>query len=215
MKKKYPVDYGILLTVLILVSIGVIMVFSASSASAEYMYNDPYYFLKRQLLWVILGFFAMVFMMNFDYTILKKLAGPLLIISIGLLIAVLIPGIGVERYNATRWIGVGSFTIQPSEVAKYALIIYLAKYFDKHPDYAKSFKKGVMPVLGLAGLFFGLIMLQPNFSTAGIIFIVAVIILFVAGAKLSFMGALFGAGIGAAIVVFHLLSIYGKGYLHF
>ncbi|AEM79008.1 stage V sporulation protein E [Thermoanaerobacter wiegelii] len=202
MKKKYPVDYGILLTVLILVSIGVIMVFSASSASAEYMYNDAYYFLKRQLLWVILGFFAMVFMMNFDYTILKKLAGPLLIISIGLLIAVLIPGIGVERYNATRWIGVGSFTIQPSELAKYALIIYLAKYFDKHPDYAKSFKKGVMPVLGLAGLFFGLIMLQPNFSTAGIIFIVAVIILFVAGAKLSFMGALFGAGIGAAIVVF-------------
>lgn len=201
MKKKPPVDYGILLVVMILVAIGVVMVFSASAATAEYMYNDPYYFLKRQLVWAILGFFAMVFTMNVDYLWFKRWAGAFLVISIVLLVLVLIPGIGVERYNATRWIGVGNFTVQPSEIAKYALIIYLAKYFDKHPEYAKSLKKGVIPVLGLAGVFFGLIMLQPNFSTAGIIFIVSVVMLFVAGAKLSYMGILIGTGLGVAVLV--------------
>lgn len=202
MHKKYPVDYNILITVLILVSIGVVMVFSASSASAYYTYNDSFYFLKRQLLWAILGFFAMSFMMNLDYVILKRFAGIFLVISITLLIVVLIPGIGVNRYNATRWIGVGSLTIQPSEIAKYALIIFLAKYFDKNTEYAKSFKKGVVPVLALAGLLFVLIMMQPNFSTAGTIFIISIIMLFVAGARISFMATLFGLGGLAALIVF-------------
>ncbi|MGB9679213.1 MAG: stage V sporulation protein E [Thermoanaerobacteraceae bacterium] len=202
MTKKHPVDYNILITVLILVSIGVVMVFSASSASAFYTYNDSFYFLKRQLLWVIIGFFIMSFVMNVDYSILKKYASPFLLLSIFLLIIVLIPGIGVNKYNATRWIGIGSFTIQPSEIAKYAFIIYLSKYFDKNPDYAKSFKKGVLPVIGLAGLFFILIMKQPNFSTAGTIFIIAIIILFVAGAKISFMVGLFSLGGVASILVF-------------
>ncbi|MGB9780005.1 MAG: stage V sporulation protein E [Caldanaerobacter sp.] len=201
MKKKPPVDYGILLVVMILVAVGVVMVFSASAATAEYMYNDPYYFLKRQLMWAILGFFAMVFAMNMDYSLFRRWAGAILVISIALLVLVLIPGIGVERYNATRWIGVGNFSFQPSELAKYALIIYLAKYFDKHPEYAASFRKGIIPVLGLAGVFFGLIMLQPNFSTAGIIFIVAVVMLFVAGAKTSHMGILFSTGLFGAVFV--------------
>ncbi|QSZ27921.1 stage V sporulation protein E [Aceticella autotrophica] len=201
MNRRYPVDYNILISVLILVSIGVIMVFSASSASAYYTYNDSFYFLKRQLLWSTIGFFAMTIMMNIDYHKLRKIVGIYLFGSILLLIAVLIPGIGVESYNATRWIGVGSFTIQPSEFAKYAIILYIANYFDKKPNYAKSFKKGVLPVLFLAGLLFFLIMKQPNFSTAGTIFIISIILLFVAGAKISFMATLFGLGGSAALIV--------------
>lgn len=201
MNRKYPVDYNILISVLILASIGVIMVFSASSANAYYEYHDSFYFLKRQLIWVILGFLAMTFMMNFDYTKLKKLTGFLLILSIVLLIVVLLPGIGSTRYNATRWIEIGGLTIQPSEFAKYTIILFFAKYFDKNPDYAKSFKKGVLPVLTLAGIFFVLIMKQPNFSTAGTIFIISIILLFVAGARLSFMMTLFGLGGSAALII--------------
>jgi len=199
--RKYPVDYNILISVLVLVSIGVVMVFSASSANAYYQYHDSFYFLKRQLLWAIIGFFAMTFMMNFDYHNLKKLSGVLLILSIILLIVILIPGVGSTRYNSTRWIEIGGFTLQPSEIAKYAIILFFAKYFDKNPSYAKSFKKGVVPVLFIAGIFFLLIMKEPNFSTAGTIFIISLIILFVAGAKLSFMVTLFGLGGSAALIV--------------
>lgn len=204
--KKYPVDYNILISVLILVTIGVVMVFSASSANAYYQYHDSFYFLKRQFLWVILGFFAMTFMMNIEYIKLKKYAGILLILSLILLAVVLIPGIGSTRGGGTRWIAIGGLTLQPSEIAKYTIIFFIARFFDNHPDYAKSFKKGVLPILTLTLLVFFLIMKQPNFSTAGTIFIISIILLFVAGARLSFMMTLFGVGGSAAAIIIVFVS---------
>ena len=126
-RSKNNIDFTLLITVLILLAIGVAMVFSASSISSFMKYNDRYHYLKSQGFFAILGILAMMFMSRFDYRILGRFAGPLVLLSIALLIAVFIPGIGYTANEATRWIKIGSQTMQPSEFAKFALIIFMAK----------------------------------------------------------------------------------------
>jgi cell division protein FtsW len=182
MKGKKPFDYGFFMTVMILLSFGLIMVFSASSASAFYYYNDSYYFVKRQIMWSILGVFSMLFMANFDYKKLRKPAPVFLLISIGLLAAVLI--VGVESGGARRWLGVGGLTFQPSEVAKLSVIIYFSSSLAKKKEIIKSFFKGLLPYLCILGAIAFLLIKEPHFSGTVIIFLVGVIILFVAGARI-------------------------------
>ena len=121
-----PPDFAILFTVLILICFGMIMVFSSSSVRAYYYFNDSFYFIKRQLIWSILGFIAMVFFMNYDYWKIKKHEKLIVFIMFLLLVLVLIPGIGKKVNEARRWIGVGALTVQPSEIAKLGMIVYLS-----------------------------------------------------------------------------------------
>ncbi|WP_423241286.1 stage V sporulation protein E [Petroclostridium xylanilyticum] len=181
-KGRGSFDFGFFITVMILLSFGLIMVFSASSASAFYDYNDSYYVIKRQLMWAVLGLFAMFFMAGFDYKRLNRLSVPILVVSIILLIAVLI--VGTEVNGAQRWLGFGGLTIQPSEVAKLAVIIFFSSSLAKKKDKIKKFFTGLMPYLMILGVVAALVILEPHLSGTVVIALVSVILLFAAGARI-------------------------------
>jgi len=186
-RNKNNIDFTLLVTVLILLALGVAMVFSASSISSFMKYNDRYRYLKSQGFFAVIGIFAMMFMSRFDYRILGRFAGLLLIISVLLLIAVFVPGIGYSANNAARWIKIGSQTMQPSELAKFALIIFMAKSISNKKGKIRSFRHGVLPYVLLMGLYFVLIILEPNLSMAGSIVMITFAMLFAAGTKIVYL----------------------------
>lgn len=196
LKKKSP-DFVLFLTVMSLLSLGVIMVFSASEYSTMVTYNDSFYFFKRQVVWALLGLTAMFFMMNYDYRRLKHYVGPILIIAFVLLAVVLIPGIGKEVNGARRWIGVGPIPFAPAELVKLCIIIFTAYGLAKEKDRVKQFTRGVLPYLTVMALAAGLILIQPDLGTAislaGIVFVM----IFAAGARMTHLGSLAAAGLVA------------------
>lgn len=131
-KARSAPDMLMLGSTLLLLGIGVVMVYSASAVLAFREFGDAFYYLKRQALFAALGIMAMVFTMNTDYWIWKKYAKLVLIICFILLVAVLIPGIGVVRGGARSWLGIGSFGIQPSEFMKIGMIIFCPTGFPKN-----------------------------------------------------------------------------------
>ncbi len=181
---KKPFDFWIFITILILLSMGIVMLFSASAPAAYTYKNDIYHFLKDQLLFAFVGFIAMFVAMNFHYKKLAKLAPILLVICMVLLILVLVPSIGYEANNARRWLRIGRFTVQPSEMAKLALILFLSSSLSRRKDQLQYFFRGLLPYLVVIGMVAGLIVVEPHLSATIIILIVSSIILFCAGAKI-------------------------------
>ncbi|MCX7902968.1 MAG: putative lipid II flippase FtsW [Caloramator sp.] len=184
MSKKQPFDYVLFGVIIILLAIGINMVFSASMYIDKEMYNDGFYHLRKQAVWASLGIIAMYFTSKIDYRLYKnrKLIALGMLITIFLLVVVLLlPPIK----GARRWIGFGSLGIQPSELAKIILVIYLADNLSRKGEKVRSFLFGVLPVLIVAGVFAGLIIAEPNMSTSVIVMATAFSMLFVAGAKVS------------------------------
>ena len=179
-KNKGKGDYLILIAVVFLSIIGTVFIYSASNYSASATYNDPFFFVKKQVIGILLGLIAMVFTCNFSYQKLKKAWIPITVISFVGLALVFIPGIGVENYGAKRWINLGFATLQPSEISKFSLILFTAVYFSKSPERAKSFI-GILPVLlyGLATCL--LIILEPNMSITVCVAMLMVTMLFACG----------------------------------
>ena len=172
----------ILIMCVILISIfGIIMIYSASSIWALYKYNDKYKFLKNQLLFFVIGIILLYFVSKIEYKKYYKYSNKILFICIMLLLLVLIPGIGTIRNGSRSWFGIGSFGIQPSEFAKLGLIIFVSKYLSNNPNSMKNFKRGVLPILFITLLIFGIIMLQPDFGTGTILVMSIIGILFIAG----------------------------------
>lgn len=176
------------------------MIYSASFVWAEYKFNDPYKFAKMQGIFLIVGIFIMYALSKFDYHNYYKYANVIVLICAILLILVLIPGIGSIRNGSRSWFGIGSLGIQPSEFAKIGLIIYVSKYLTNNNKYMKSIIKGVLPILGVIGFFFLIIMLEPDFGTAMVILITLVVLIFISGVKISFF---------VKIGLFGLLGIVG------
>ena len=164
MKGKRRLDIILLIAVLALVGIGIVMVYSTSAIIAGDRFGDPYYFLKRQALYAAVGFALMILMMFFPYEMLKRLAYPILILSILLLIAVLIPGIGHRAGGAMRWLKIQSFSFQPSEFAKLGLVIFLAYFLAKKEERIRSFSFGFLPTVLLSGLVIALVMISGSFK---------------------------------------------------
>lgn len=183
-KKSNNMDFTLLITVLILLAIGVAMVFSASSISSQQKWDDKYYFLKSQGLYAILGIAVMFFLSRVNYKILGQLAPLLVIVSIVLLLLVFVPGIGMRLNGALRWIKLGPLRMQPSEFAKFALILYMAKSISTRKDKIRTFTFGVLPYVLLMGLYCILIILEPNKSMAMIFVLLTFTMLFSAGAKI-------------------------------
>lgn len=173
-------SFSVFLLVLILVSFGCLMVYSASYYSAQHHYNNQYFFLFKQIFGVVLGLFALGFFYFFDYHKLAKLKIPIVIISLILLVLVFIPGLGVESYGAKRWVSILGVSIQPSEIAKFALVIFSASYMADNHDKIKTFK-GLLPILGVAGIFCLLIMLEPSMSVTMCICFVTLFMLIIGG----------------------------------
>ena len=169
--------------VVLVAAFGVLMVYSASYYAAEKQFDDAFYFMKKQLVGFILGVVAMLAAGFFPYRSLKKLKWPALIVSLALLAAVFIPGLGVENYGATRWIGLGSITIQPSEIAKFGFIIFAAAYASEKPERMKKFA-GMLPVLAAGGGICLLIIAEPNMSVTMVVGILMVAMLFLSGVKI-------------------------------
>lgn len=182
--KKF--DLLLFITIITISLFGIIMIYSASYIWAEYKFNDPFKFVKHQCLFFIIGIIMMLITSKIPYKVYFEKANTLLLISIILLILVIIPGIGTVRNGSRSWFGIGSFGIQPSEFAKLTLIIFTSKYLTKNEKNLKYIKKGVLPILGIVILVFGLIMLQPDFGTGMIILVSIIGLLFVSGVDFKF-----------------------------
>ncbi|SVD51230.1 uncharacterized protein METZ01_LOCUS404084, partial [marine metagenome] len=185
--KKLHCDSVLFFTVIVLVFIGLVMVFSSSGVYAMEKYDDPYYFLKRQALWAFLGTLVMLATRKMDYRNLGKYTYPIVVITFLMLIAVMMPGLGKEVGGARRWLVLGGLTFQPSELAKFALVLFIAKSLVKRADQLKNFAYGYLPKLIVLGFFFVPILFQPDFGTAMIICTVAFTMLFVAGLRAKFL----------------------------
>ena len=190
---KTEFDSVVFYTTMTLVFIGIVMVFSASYIQAAFKHHDAFYFLKRNVIYAILGFAGMIITSRIDYTLWKKNANKIGILALVLLILVLTP-LGVSANGAQRWLGVGGATIQPAEIAKFACIIITAKLIEQKYEDIKSFRKGILPLLVVPCVFFALIILQPNMSTAGTIILVTFVMLFVAGMNMKFVMSMIGLG---------------------
>lgn len=193
-RPKLP-DFVIFFAIIALLGLGVIMVYSSSAVSAYVNFDDSYYFLKRQLIWASLGVIAMLFTMNIDYHVWRKLAKPILFFTVFLLFLVLVPGLGKVVNGARRWLGFGSLYLQPSEIAKLSMVLFCATSLARNQDKITSFTKGIMPHLAILLLIFGLILKEPDLGTALAIGATVFILLFSAGAKVAHLASLTITGV--------------------
>ena len=206
-KRMGEIDYGVFCTLILLLAVGVVMVYSASSYYAMFHNNDSMHYLKRQLIWSVLGVVSMMIMMSVDYHKLKKIILPLIPITILALLAVFaFPGVN----GAKRWIQLGPLSFQPSELAKYVVVLYLAMFLERKGDYVKSLKKGVIPCFLIAGIFAGLVLAEKNLSIASVIMIVTFIMVYSSGARNQHMFGLVMPTLGAAAAAFAFLEPYRR-----
>ena len=195
--KFFGGDVFLVCAVVLLTVIGTVFIYSASSYSAKATYKDSFYFVKKQVIGIALGLAGMIAAGVFDYKKITKAAIFIEIAAPLLLAAIFIPGVGVENYGAKRWIGLGPITFQPSETAKFALIVFAAKYVSDNPEKARTLK-GSLPVLLYGGLLCGLIIIEPNMSITVCVALLMLAILLASGMKLKyFLFILIPAIIGA------------------
>lgn len=189
-----------------LVIFGCIMVYSASYYSANYHYGNKYFFLFKQILGVVLGIFAMVFFAFFDYHLLKKYKWWIVGVTFILLSLVFVSGIGMESYGAKRWVSLFGISIQPSEIAKFALVIFIAGYMSDNSDKVKTLK-GLLPVLVVGGAMCVLIMLEPSMSVTMCIAFVTLFMLIIGGMSKKHT-LMFSIPAGAVVPVLILVEPY-------
>lgn len=182
-KPKKTGDVPLLICVCGMVVFGCIMIYSASSYVGQVQYGDKFYFVNKQIIGAVAGLAVMAAAVFIPYKKLIKLKTPLAAIAIVLLVLVFVPGVGVTNYGATRWIGLGPVTIQPSEIAKYAFVVFAAAHFSKNYATSRSIK-GVAPVLGLGVLFCVLIIIEPNMSITMCVGLLMLAMVFLSGTNL-------------------------------
>ncbi|MBQ9625380.1 MAG: putative lipid II flippase FtsW, partial [Clostridia bacterium] len=225
--KLQPIDFPLLACALIIVCFGIVMVFSASYYVAQIREGNSLYYVTKQIYGAVLGFIAMMAVSMIDYNTLKKYSILFFFICIGFLIAVLIPGVGMVKNGARRWLGIGGIAFQPAEIAKFGLILFMARSMsDKQKD-IKSFRKGLLPYCIAMAVLGGLILLQPNLSMIiclGIIWFAMmyaggipkrylILMIVIAGVAVTFLA--FGAGYRKSRMTTFLdpwADASGKGY---
>ncbi|HRZ33751.1 MAG TPA: putative lipid II flippase FtsW [Candidatus Moranbacteria bacterium] len=200
------VDKTLLTVVLILLAFGLVMIASAGVIYSETRFADEYYFFKHQLFFgVIPGIIALYTFSKIDYHFWKKVSVPLFFISLVFLILVFVPGIGTKIYGASRWIQLGSFSFQPSEMAKLSIIIYLAAWLESRGVHRiKDFLEGFLPFLGIMAFIGFLIIKQPDIGTLGVILLTSISIFFISGASLKHI---FSMGILGFFLLWILVKI--------
>ncbi len=192
-------SFSILLSlVVVLTLIGLVMVLSASYATAYYEYGSSWYQFKRQLLWVVLGLVAMVVVMRIDYRAWRRWTKVLTLGAFGLMVAVMVPGLGVNVNGSSRWLGYGNFRIQPSEFAKLAVLLFVADLLARRADRVDDWRLTLKPVLVVFGAFAALLMVQPNLGTTIILGAIVFVMLFAAGVAVKPLVGSFAVGAGLA-----------------
>jgi cell division protein FtsW len=178
-------DRWIVGATVVLVGLGIVMIYSASAIRAQERFGDPTFFLKKQVLWAALGLLAMVWAVTWDLKRFQRVTPILFLLSLLLLLLVLVPGVGVKINGARRWLRFFGLSFQPAELAKLAVVLFLASYFARRQDRLDSFLDGFLPPLLMTGLMAGLIIAQPNFGTAVILLLTAAVLFFVGHARVS------------------------------
>ncbi|MCA2981369.1 MAG: putative lipid II flippase FtsW [Myxococcaceae bacterium] len=186
-KAAVAYDPVLLAAVFGLVGFGLVMVYSSSAITAQDKLGDAFFFLKRQALAAALGLGAMALAMKLGYRRMARLAYPLLVVAVVLLVLVLVPGLGTKVGGAKRWLRFPGVSIQPAELAKVAWVVYLSYSLAKKREKVKHFSIGFLPHLGLAGALVGLCMLEPDFGSSVALLFLLFVLLFAAGAKLSWL----------------------------
>lgn len=201
-RRGLGVDGVVLAVVVALSLIGVIMVFSASAVVAGARFHDSIYFLKRQAMWLAAGFMVLHLASRIDYAVWRKLAPWILGGTALLLVVVLIPSLGLVVKGARRWLRLGPFSLQPAELFKVAVVLYVASYLARREDRLTQFKTGLLPPLLVVGFLSGLVLLQPDLGTVVVVGTVLLLMFFLAGARpMHLLGLILAALPVAALLV--------------
>ncbi|SDY41914.1 putative lipid II flippase FtsW [Tindallia californiensis] len=211
MRPNKGIDIPLLISVILLVVIGIIMVFSSSYSYALIHNHDGAHYLKRVLLWSVLGAGALVFCSYCPYRLWARFSNAIMVVALMTLVAVLTP-LGKEVNHAQRWLEIAGINIMPSEIAKVAIIIYMAAIMEKNKYKLKNFREGFAPHLIMGGIVFVLVYQQPDFSTGLIILSMMMMMLFVSGVNMVYYtGILFsGTALAASALIYIFMS--GQGY---
>jgi cell division protein FtsW len=203
MPRKLTPDLWLFGVVVALCSIGVVMVYSASAIIAAERFHDPFFFLKKQFFWAVLGFGCLWGALRVDYRRFERLVIPLLVVSFVLLVLVLVPPFGQAINGTRRWFRGGPLSFQPVELAKFSLVLYLAAFLSRRRALMSSFAQGLLPPLLVAGLMAGLTILEPDLGNSLALVILTLALCYLAGARQTHMLAI-GA---AALPVVGLLIV--------
>lgn len=206
--KMGEIDYGIFYSVALLLTIGVVMVYSASSYYAMFRTGDSMYYLKKQGIAAVVGMIAMAFAMSIDYHKLKKYTVAVMIVCVPLLLSVFFfPSVN----GAQRWIPLGPFgSLQPSELAKYVVVLFLARSLEVKGEGIKQFSTGIVPYLGVSGFYAAIVLSQKNLSIASVIMIVTFIVLFSAGGQIKHLFGIVAPLMITAALFFTFSSDYRR-----
>jgi cell division protein FtsW len=183
MPRKLVPDMWLFATMVVLLSIGIVMVYSASAIMAADRFHDPYFFLKKQLFWALLGSICLLGALRVDYRRLEKLQWPILVVAGVLLVLVLVPPFAQPINGTRRWLRLGPVSFQPAELAKLALVVYLAAYLARRRDELTDFRRGVVPPLAVAGALAMLVLVQPDLGNCLTLIVVTFGLLFLAGGR--------------------------------
>ena len=190
------VDRYLLAAILALLAIGLISLASASQVLSYQRFGNNYYYFLHQLFYgAVPGLIAMYVFSRIDYHRWQKLAPLFLLVGLGLLVAVLLPGVGFKVGNSRRWVNFGVFLFQPVEFMKLAIILYLASWYDKRQHHIHNFYSGYLPSLVIVGLTAGLVVLQPDIGSMLVVASIAAVMFFIGGVRLRYIAATAGAAL--------------------
>lgn len=175
------------------------MVASSSAARAENSFGDPFYFVLRQGLWIGIGLVALILTTRMDYHLLRWMVGPVLLLSVLLLVMVLMPGIGTEINGSKRWLRFGPLNLQPSEFAKFTLVLFMAWWMKQARRHSATFIKGFLIPGGVLGVLTGLVFCEPDFGTAALLAVLGGLLLWFGGSNWRYLVPLGGLGLGGFI----------------
>jgi cell division protein FtsW len=208
-RERHDPDYVLLVAVVALGALGILMVYSSSGVSSLLAQDDPFAVVGPQAMWAVLGVLALALVMRLDYRYLRLLSVPAFVVALLLLVIVLLPPIGplnpIEKYGSTRWLQIGPLpAMHPAELAKLALVIYLAHWLGRKGARASSLLHGLVPFLLICGPLLGLVLLEPDLGTTGVLALTALTMFFVAGGSMWQLALLVPAGAAAvAYIVSH------------
>ncbi len=191
-RKNQGVDFILLTVILLLTIIGLVIVYSASSERSMADYGNPHKMFLTQFFRAIVGLGILAFMMYMPYHIWRKFAIPAILISALCLVLIFLSNLGVESHGARRWINAGPINFQPSEVAKFSIVLFLASWARTHVNSIFNFREGIFIPLSIAFILVAIIAMQPDFSTAAMIAAIAIIMVFISGSRLTHLAAVFG-----------------------
>jgi cell division protein FtsW len=206
---KTHYDRTLLVVILMLIVTSVVMVYSSSSVVALTAYDDPAFFMKRQIIWAAAGLALMAVTMRLDHRLLsdRRVVLALVLISLILLAATLVPGVGRMVNGSRRWLRLSMVSFQPSELAKFALVVYLSYFIAKKGERIRDFMNGLVPAYVVTGVFMAFSLVQPDFGAAMTFVTVAFILLFAGGANMLHLG-----GTAAAMLPFVVFAVTHSAY---